>query len=221
VDVTVAPLELGPRGALGAALVVGVAFGWCLERAGLGSARKLVGQFYLTDLTVFKVMFSAIVTAMLGAFFLARLGVLDLGRVYVPETFLAPQLAGGLAFGVGFALAGLCPGTSCVAAVTGRLDGLAVVGGIFLGVLGTGAAVPAFQSFFDGTARGSYTIPDALGLPYGVVAFGVVLMALGGFALAERIESRQSSSRAERGIAMSGRESRPLPAVGVTGGVSR
>lgn len=68
-----------------------MAFGWCLERAGLGSARKLVGQFYLSDLTVFKVMFSAIVTAMLGAFWLGRLGLLDLTRVYVPETYLLPR----------------------------------------------------------------------------------------------------------------------------------
>ena len=34
-------------------LAIGVAFGVALERAGLGNARKLTGQFYLTDLTVF------------------------------------------------------------------------------------------------------------------------------------------------------------------------
>jgi uncharacterized membrane protein YedE/YeeE len=39
----------------------------------------------------------------------------------------APQLAGGLLFGAGFVVAGLCPGTSCVAAATGRGDGVAVV----------------------------------------------------------------------------------------------
>ena len=44
------------------ALLVGFAFGWSLERAGLGSARKLIGQFTLTDFTVFKVMFTALVT---------------------------------------------------------------------------------------------------------------------------------------------------------------
>src|SRR5207253_6204376 len=82
----------GDRGALVVALLIGIAFGWCLERSGMGSARKLSGQFYLTDLTVFKVMFSAIVTAMLGVFWLARIGILDLSRVYVPETFVLPQL---------------------------------------------------------------------------------------------------------------------------------
>ena len=41
------------RVALAIAAGCGVAFGAALERAGLGSARKLVGQFYGTDLTVF------------------------------------------------------------------------------------------------------------------------------------------------------------------------
>ena len=50
-----------------AAVLIGIAFGFALERAGLGSARKLTGQFYGTDFTVFKVMFSAILTAMLFA----------------------------------------------------------------------------------------------------------------------------------------------------------
>src|SRR5438045_7374033 len=68
------------------AVAIGIAFGFALERAGLGDARKLAGQFYFTDLTVLKVMFSAIVTAMLGVFWLARLGVIDLAKIYVPET---------------------------------------------------------------------------------------------------------------------------------------
>jgi hypothetical protein len=189
VDVTAPFVDSGPA-SLAAALGIGVAFGAALERAGLGSAPKLAGQFYLTDLTVFKVMFSAIVTAMLGAFWLGRLGLLDLGRVYVPETFLLPQVAGGVVFGAGFALAGLCPGTSCVAAATGRLDGLAALGGIFVGVLGAGALVPRFARLYDATPRGTLTLPEALGLPQGVVVLGVVAIALGGFAAAERIERR-------------------------------
>ena len=106
------------------AFVIGVAFGWTLERAGLADAPKLARQFYLTDLTVFKVMFSALVTAMLGLFWLGRLGVVDVSAIYVPETFMGPQLLGGLVFGLGFVACGLCPGTSCVSAATGRLDGV-------------------------------------------------------------------------------------------------
>jgi uncharacterized membrane protein YedE/YeeE len=184
-------LAFGEATSLGVAVGIGVAFGWTLERAGLGNARKLVGQFYLTDLTVFKVMFSAVVTAMLGAFWLARLGVLDLERVYIPETWLLPQLAGGLLFGIGFALAALCPGTSCVAAATGRLDGLATVAGMLAGVWITGALIGVLSPLYDATGRGTFTLPDALGVPYGVMVFAVVLMALGGFRFAEWIEARR------------------------------
>lgn len=180
----------GARGALIAALIIGIAFGWCLESAGMGSARKLAGQFYLTDLTVFKVMFSAIITAMLGVFWLGRLGVLDISRVYVPETYLVPQLVGGLVFGVGFALGGLCPGTSCVAAVTGRLDGLALVVGMWSGVLATGLFFPALAGFYERTPRGVLILPQVAHISYGAAVLLVVLAALAGFVVAERIEAR-------------------------------
>jgi uncharacterized protein len=171
-------------------VAIGVAFGAALERAGLGNARKLTGQFYLTDLTVFKVMFSAIVTAMLGLFWLSRFGWIDLGALAMPETYLRPQIAGGLVFGAGFALAGLCPGTSCVAAASGRGDGAAVVAGLFTGVLAAGFAFPLFRDFYDSDARGAWTLPSLLHVPYGVVVFAIVIVALAGFMAAERIEKR-------------------------------
>lgn len=176
--------------ALWIAIAIGFAFGFALERAGLGSARKLVAQFDLTDLTVFKVLFTAIITAMLGAFFLGRLGILDISRVHVPETFLAPQLAGGLLFGAGFVIAGLCPGTACVSASTGRGDGVAAVAGMFVGVLAMSLGSFGFQQFYESTARGPLTLPAFLGLPYGVVVAAVVAVALLGFRGAEWLERR-------------------------------
>jgi hypothetical protein len=180
----------GDHVALAVALGIGIAFGWCLERSGMGSARKLASQFYFTDFTVFKVMFSAIVTAMLGIFWLSRAGVVNLARIYVPETYLLPQLVGGLVFGVGFVVGGLCPGTSCVAAATGRGDGAAVVAGMFSGVLLTGLGFGAVQDFYNRTPRGTLTLPEVLHLPYGVVVLGVVAMALAGFRAAGWIERR-------------------------------
>ena len=184
------PLDqaLGEGGSLVAALGIGVAFGVTLEQAGLGSARKLAGQFYLTDFTVLKVMFSAIVTAMLGLFWLGRLGVVDLTRVYVPETYVLPQLAGGLVFGLGFVLAGLCPGTSCVAAATGRGDGAMVVAGMFSGVLLTGVLFAPLERFANSTALGVRTLPNLLHVSYGMTALLVVVLALGAFRIAEGLE---------------------------------
>jgi len=172
------------------AAAIGIAFGFALERAGLGSARKLTGQFFLTDLTVFKVMFSAIVTAMLGTFWLGQFGLMDLAFLYVPETYLLPQVAGGLIFGAGFALAGLCPGTSCVAAASGRGDGAAVVAGLLAGVTIAGFAFRPLAAFYERGAGGAWTLPQLLHLPAGVIVFLVVIVALAAFAAAERIEAR-------------------------------
>lgn len=175
-----------------AAAIVGVGFGVALERAGLGSAPKLAGQFTLRDFTVFRVMFSAIVTAMLGAFWLSRLGVLDLARVHVPPTYVLPQLVGGAIFGVGFAVAGLCPGTACVSASTGRGDGLAAVGGFLLGVFATGLALSRLWSLYERTPRGTLLLPTTLGLSHGATVLLVVVVALGGFAATRWLDERRA-----------------------------
>ena len=104
------------------AFVIGIAFGFVLERAGFGSVRKLTAQFYFTDMSVFKVMFTAIVTAMVGLFYLAWMGIVDLSLVYLTPTFIVPQVVGGLLLGVGFVVGGYCPGTSCAAVATGKID---------------------------------------------------------------------------------------------------
>lgn len=196
-----APLFLGAGDlpVLGSALLIGVVFGVFLEWAGFGNASKLSGQFRLTDLTVFKVLFTAVVTAMLGAFWLGRIGMLDLQRVYVPGTWLLPQLAGGVVFGAGFALAGLCPGTSCVASASGRVDGLAVVAGMLLGTAVFDISYHAVQPFYDSTPRGTLTLPDLLQVPTGVVVAVLTVLAIAGFAAAEAIERRvgEESVRAD------------------------
>lgn len=170
------------------AVAIGIAFGFALERAGLGNARKLAGQFLLRDFTVVKVMFSAIVTAMLGLYWLGRLGIVDSAFLYIPDTYLGPQTAGGVLFGAGFAFAGLCPGTSCVSAATGRGDGAATVVGLFAGVLLTGVFFAPLQAFYESGGRGAWTLPSLLHLPAGVVAFLVVAIALAAFAAAEKFE---------------------------------
>jgi uncharacterized membrane protein YedE/YeeE len=182
--------RFGDATALAIAVLLGMAFGWFLERGGMGNAQKLAGQFYFTDLSVLKLMFSAILTAMLGLFWLSWAGLLDLSRVYVPETFVAPQLVGGVVFGVGFVTGGLCPGTSCVAAASGRRDGLALVAGMLAGVFAFGEAFPGLATFADSTARGSWTLPQALRLSYGSVVGIIVAVALGAFAGAEWLERR-------------------------------
>jgi uncharacterized protein len=179
------------------AFCIGIGFGFFLERAGFGSARKLVSQFYLNDLAVFKVMFTAIVTAMLGVTYLAWMGWLDLSLVYLVPTYLMPQVVGGLVLGVGFVVGGYCPGTSVAATATGRVDGFVYALGIFAGMFTFAELFPWLKGFYRTGTGEAMTIPGTFGLPYGVVVFAVVLMAVGGFYGASLLEKRFGAGSAE------------------------
>jgi hypothetical protein len=76
--------------------LMGGLFGFFLERAGFGSAKKLTSVFYGRDMAVLKVMFTAIVVAMIGVHYLGVFGRLDLSLVTIPEPFLWPQVVGAL-----------------------------------------------------------------------------------------------------------------------------
>ena len=178
------------------AFIIGIGFGFFLERAGFNSARKLAAQFYFRDLTVFKVMFTAIVTAMLGVYYLSVIGVVDLSLVYLTPTFLVPQIVGGLILGVGFVVGGYCPGTACVAVATGRIDALVFVAGIFAGIFGFGEIYPLVANFYSSTSMGQLTLPQVTGLSYGLLVFAVVLMALGGFYGAGWVEKKMAARKA-------------------------
>jgi hypothetical protein len=182
------------------AVFIGIAFGFVLERAGFGSARKLAAQFYFTDMTVLKVMFTAIVTAMLGVTLLAAAGILDLSLVYLTPTNLLPQVAGGLLLGVGFVIGGYCPGTSCVSAATGRIDGMVYLAGIVAGIFIFGESFPLIEDFYESTPMGQVTLPQLTSLPYGLIVLAVVVMAIGAFAAAEWGERRMASKKGEGGL---------------------
>jgi rhodanese-related sulfurtransferase len=179
----------GPYTGLLIGTLVGVAFGFALERAGFGRARNLAAQFYLTDVRVLKVMFSAIVTACVGMAFLSGIGVLDLALITVPETFLWPQLVGGLLLGAGFIVSGYCPGTGVVAVASGNLDGVAALGGIMLGSLAFGFGYGPLEGFYKSGAMGVVRLDRLIGVPTAVVAAAVVAMAVGAFLGGEKLEA--------------------------------
>jgi uncharacterized protein len=180
------------------AFVIGIGFGFSLERAGFGSARKLTAQFYFTDLAVFKVMFTAIITAMLGVFYFGWIGFLDVSLIYVTPTFLLPQIAGGLILGVGFVVGGYCPGTACVAISSGKIDAVVCIAGVVAGIFIFGEAFPAMKGFYTSTPMGQITLPQLLHLPYGLIVFFVALMAVGGFAGATWVEKAMAAKKGER-----------------------
>ena len=169
--------------------VIGFAFGFTLEMSGFGDSRKLAAQFYFTELTVLKVMFTAIVTAMVLLFGAVSLGILNFSQVWVNPTYLWSGILGGLIMGVGFIIGGFCPTTSLASASTGKIDGMIFMLGGFGGAFLFGETEPYFTNWYNNAGYyGRVTLDQVFNLPVGVVVLLVVLMALFMFGGAEQLE---------------------------------
>ncbi|TKJ39133.1 sulfurtransferase [candidate division LCP-89 bacterium B3_LCP] len=173
--------------------LIGVGFGFFLEKGGFSSARKLTAQFYLRDFAVLKVMFTAVVVAGIGFWGLVHLGMLDLEFTFINLTYIWPQIVGGLILGIGFIVGGYCPGTACVAATTGKLDALWCIAGIFFGIFVFSELQPALKAFQNSGEMGEVFVWQWLGVSPGIVLLGAVLMAIGAFSLGTIVENKKGS----------------------------
>ncbi len=171
--------EFGVVTDLALAVLLGFGFGFCLERAGFGSARKLTAVFYLHDMSVVKVMFTAIVTTMAGLFLLSSAGVLALSDLYIEPTSYPAQLLGGLVFGAGFVIGGYCPGTSVAGIATGKKDAMLFALGMLVGVFAYAELTPGIEAWIKATSQGEVTLPalSGIGMGWWTLAFGVFLFA--------------------------------------------
>ncbi len=178
--------------------LIGFGFGFVLESSGFGNSKKLAAQFYFKELTVLKVMFTGIIVAMVLIFATVGLGLLNYNAIWVNPTYLWSGIVGGLIMGVGFIIGGFCPGTSLVAMMTFKLDGLFfVLGGLF-GIFLFGETVSLYEDWWNGSYYGRLTLMDVFHLPNGVVVLLVVLMALfmfWGGELLERLIGKKDMSK--------------------------
>jgi len=184
----------GHWGSYSVYFIIGGAFGFILESAGFGNSKKLAAQFYFKDLAVFKVMFTAIITAMVLIFLATAAGILDYNLIWVPPTYLWPGIVGGLIMGVGFIIGGFCPGTSLVAVATKKIDGMFFVFGVLIGIFLFGETIASYDVFFNSYFYGRFTLPELFGLSYGTVILAIVIIAIGIFLIAEQVEKSQSDN---------------------------
>ena len=182
---------LETTGAFLAALIIGVLFGFALEQAGFGSSRKLAGMFYFEDMTVIKVMFSAVITAMLGLSYFQAAGLIGPDELYFMPTVYGAQILGGLIFGVGFVMGGWCPGTAAVGLASGKLDALVFFGGAVLGSIGFNELFPVIQPLYTWGSQGVVFIYQTLNLSLGSFALIFTLVAVACFWGVEFLERRR------------------------------
>jgi hypothetical protein len=182
-------------------LLLGMGFGFVLERAGFGNPNKLTGQFRLTDWSVFKVMFTAIVFAAVGLFIFEKVGLVDAGNLFVPPAYLGAAAIGGALVGAGFAIGGYCPGTSVVGFMSGRIDAAIFLIGLLLGTILFASTYPAIESL---TTLGEYSKADSLPDAFNISAMSIdvvmIVAAIGVFVLGSWMEKKCKNSISDSSV---------------------
>ena len=116
------------------AIILGVLFGFALQRVGATNPQNIINMMRLKDLHLMKAIFFAIGISSTLLFLLMTVGVIDAGNLSVKSSYIG-VIVGGALLGIGFAVAGYCPGTSLTALADGRKDALFFVGGGLIGAL--------------------------------------------------------------------------------------
>lgn len=174
-----------------AALIIGFAFGWVLERAGFSTSRKLAGVFYGYDFVVIKVFFTAAITAALGLFLLNQMGLVYFDEIWMPNTFLLPTIVGGVIMGIGFIMGGFCPGTSVPAAAIGKIDAMLFIGGMILGVYFYSFTYEwLWEDLRNSTNLGKVKMGELLGISEGLAIFGFIIIAFITFWMVDTIKKK-------------------------------
>ncbi|MES2467473.1 MAG: YeeE/YedE thiosulfate transporter family protein [Verrucomicrobiota bacterium] len=117
-------------GKIAGAILFGLAFGFLLQKGGVGKYNVLIGQLLLQDYTVVKIMMSAVVVGMVGVFTLHHFAKVNL---HLKPTRIGAQIIGGSLFGAGFALIAYCPGTGTAALGQGSWDVIFGIAGLIAG----------------------------------------------------------------------------------------
>jgi uncharacterized protein len=172
------------------AVILGIAFGFILEASGFSSSRNITGVFYGYNFVVLRVFFTAVIVAMVGLLYFNYFGWIDLSKIFILPTYLAPMIVGGVIMGFGFIMGGFCPGTSFTAVAIGKLDGLFFTIGLYLGIAAFTLIYPWIEGFYNSSNLGSVTLTDVTGIPAHWFALAFTIIALGAFWAVAIIEKR-------------------------------
>jgi hypothetical protein len=144
-------------------LLMGVVFGFALEKSRVFEPGIIVGQMQLRNFIMLKVFLTAVAT---GAVVLAVLNGFGLVKLQPKAALYAADIVGGLILGIGIALAGACPGTTLAQVGVGYRDALFTLAGGLLGAIAYSYAQPALSRSFLGSGGGKLIFTDLVGLPY-------------------------------------------------------
>jgi uncharacterized membrane protein YedE/YeeE len=172
------------------AILIGMIFGFVLEASGFSSSRKIAGVFYGYDFAVLKVFFTAALVAMIGVYYMDYFELLNVADLFVLPTYTWSAIIGGVFMGLGFVLGGFCPGTTLCAAAIGKIDAMATVVGIMIGIFIFSEFYSFIEPLFDGSYLGRITVTDSLGIsPYWFI-FLFSILAIVSFYIADLVRKK-------------------------------
>jgi uncharacterized membrane protein YedE/YeeE len=163
-------------------LAIGMAFGAILQLGGASSYKKIMGSLLLKDMDIIKLILMAIAVGTVGIY---ALDLVDMANLSIKPTYVVGIVIAGLIFGVGFAVAGYCPGTCVVASAEGKTDAMVTVLGGLAGAFIYALVYPAISGLIAVTNYGKVTIPSALGIsglwiaiPFSAILFVLIFKVL-------------------------------------------
>lgn len=109
-------------------ILSGAAFGFVIQRVGATDPEEMALGHLMHDPRIPRFMLLAVIFSAIGLFCLQAVGV---GRTVILPLTIGGILVGGTLFGLGWGLAGYCPGTTWAAVGEGRMDAIfALIGGL-------------------------------------------------------------------------------------------
>jgi len=160
-------------------IVLGVLFGFVLQKVGAANPQKIIDMLRLKDFHLMKAIFLGIGVSSLALFALLAIGAIDGGNLSVKSSYLG-VIIGGAILGLGWAIAGFCPGTGLVAVGAGRKDALSfILGGLSGAFIFMLIYAPLKASFLFNELGGKVTLAAT-----GNEKFAALLPSLPGIAVA-------------------------------------
>lgn len=116
-------------------LLMGTVFGWLLSRSGASDYDAIQGMFLLENFQLYGIMGTAVLVIAPGLWLIKRHGRTITGDpiVVTPKAFHRGNIVGGVLFGVGWAMTGMCPGPVIVNVGEGKLYAIAAFVGVLVG----------------------------------------------------------------------------------------